>query len=64
MKISIIIPNYNKAKYLKQCIESCFNQTYETSAVNFETESVLVGQRIVGTSLRNYFQSKKQPAVT
>ena len=35
MKISIIIPNYNKAKYLKQCIESCLNQTYENTQIIF-----------------------------
>ena len=35
MRISIIIPNYNKAKYLKQCIESCLNQTYENTQIIF-----------------------------
>lgn len=27
--VSIIIPNYNKSKYLEQCIESVINQTFE-----------------------------------
>ena len=27
--IDIIIPNYNKAKYLKECLESVINQTYK-----------------------------------
>lgn len=32
MKVSILITNYNYAKYLKDCIESCLNQSYH----NFE----------------------------
>lgn len=28
-KFSIIIPNYNKAKYIKKCLESIFNQNIE-----------------------------------
>jgi glycosyltransferase involved in cell wall biosynthesis len=31
-KISIIIPVYNTAKYLRQCLDSIINQTFE----NFE----------------------------
>ena len=27
--ISIIIPNYNKAKYLDKCLESVINQSYK-----------------------------------
>ena len=30
--VSIIITNFNKEKYLEQCLKSCFNQTYK----NFE----------------------------
>ena len=29
MKISIIIPNYNNAKYISQCLESLVNQTHK-----------------------------------
>lgn len=29
MKVSIVIPVYNTEKYLKECIESCLNQTYK-----------------------------------
>lgn len=28
-KYTFIIPNYNKAKYLKQCIDSIINQSYK-----------------------------------
>ena len=28
--IDIIIPNYNKAKYLNQCLESILSQTYKS----------------------------------
>ena len=35
MKVSIIIPNFNKEKYLKQCLESCLNQTYENTQIIF-----------------------------
>lgn len=29
MKISIIIPNYNKSKYIEEALLSCINQTYQ-----------------------------------
>ena len=27
-KVSIVLPTYNGAKYIRQCINSCLNQTY------------------------------------
>ena len=33
MKFSIIIPNYNKEKYIKECLDSIFNQTYKNYEV-------------------------------
>lgn len=35
MKISIVIPNFNKEKYLKECLESCLNQTHENTQIIF-----------------------------
>jgi len=35
MKISIVIPNYNKEKYVLQCLRSCLNQTYKNIEVIF-----------------------------
>ena len=35
MKFSIIIPNYNKEKYIKECLDSIFNQTYKNYEVLF-----------------------------
>lgn len=32
-KVSIIIPNYNNAQYLKECIESAINQTYSNKEI-------------------------------
>lgn len=29
-QVSIIIPVYNGAKYIKECVESCLNQTYDS----------------------------------
>lgn len=35
MKISIIIPNYNKEKYVIDCLNSCLNQSYKNIEVIF-----------------------------
>lgn len=29
MKISVIVPVYNKEKYLERCVKSLLSQTYE-----------------------------------
>lgn len=31
--VSVVIPNYNNAKYLPKCVESIINQTYEISEI-------------------------------
>ena len=33
MKVSIVIPVYNSAKYLRECLESAINQTYENKEI-------------------------------
>lgn len=35
LKISILISNYNKSKYLDRCIKSCQNQTYKNIEIIF-----------------------------
>jgi glycosyltransferase involved in cell wall biosynthesis len=35
MKISIVIPNYNKEKYVIECLQSCLNQTYKNIEIIF-----------------------------
>ena len=36
---SILISNYNKEKYIKNCLESCINQTYENIEIIFADNS-------------------------
>lgn len=45
MTISVIIPVYNTAKYLKKCIESVLNQTYK------DFEIILVNDASTDNSL-------------
>lgn len=54
MTISVIIPVYNTAKYLKQCIESVLNQTYK------DFEIILVNDASTDNSLEicEYYTSK------
>ncbi len=35
MKISIVIPNYNKSNYVLECLQSCVNQSYKNIEVIF-----------------------------
>lgn len=58
MTISVIIPVYNTAKYLKQCIESVLNQTYK------DFEIILVNDASTDNSLEicNYF-AKQYPNI-
>lgn len=42
--VSIIIPNYNKEKYLKEAIDSALNQTYKPNEV------MVVYERLSGNS--------------
>ena len=35
MKLTIIIPNYNREKFLSKCLNSCLNQSYENYQLIF-----------------------------
>ena len=35
MKASIVIANYNNSKYIDECIESLYNQTYKDLEIIF-----------------------------
>ena len=54
-KISILISNYNNAKYLKRCINSCLAQSYKNKEIiiidDFSTDNSL-------EVLKNYQKSK------
>jgi len=32
-KVSVIISNYNKGNYIKDCIDSCYSQSYKNKEI-------------------------------
>lgn len=58
MKVSVIIPNYNHAKYLKQRIDSVLNQTYQ----NFEL--IILDDRSTDNSVRIINEYKGNPKIS
>jgi glycosyltransferase involved in cell wall biosynthesis len=56
--ISVIVPNYNHEKYLKQRLESVFNQTY----VNFEV--ILLDDFSTDSSTNILSEYAKNPKVS
>ena len=67
--IDIIIPNYNKAKYLKECLNSVISQTYknwkiylidDNSSNDNSKEILLKYQNIENINILNLNQIKGQ----
>ena len=54
-KISIIVPMYNSEKYIKKCLESILNQTYE----DFEVLLVNDGSTDKTESIVNRYNDKR-----
>ena len=52
--IDIIIPNYNKAKYLKECLESVINQTYKSWKIYLIDDFSNDESRRILNEYRNY----------
>lgn len=58
MKISIVIPNYNKEKYIYECLKSCLSQTYEnTEIIVIDNESSDKSLDIIN-ELKNQYKNK------
>ena len=63
--IDIIIPNYNKAKYLNQCLDSIISQTYKNWKIylvddNSNDRSVEVLQKYQKFDNINFFFPKRK----
>jgi len=66
-KISILISNYNKGKYINECLRSCFSQNYSNLEVivsdNFSNDiSLNIVRKYDKVSLykKNFFFKKKK----
>ena len=47
MKISIIISNYNKAKFLKKCLDSCISQNFKSFEIILVDDNSTDASRII-----------------
>lgn len=69
MKVSVIIPLYNKAAYIQRALTSVFNQTfgdYEIIIIDdgSEDDSVEVVKRMMRRSIRLITQTNRGPGIT
>jgi glycosyltransferase involved in cell wall biosynthesis len=59
MKLTIIIPNYNRENFLKKCLHSCLNQSYENYQLIFidnesSDESLKIANEIQAESSKKF----------
>ena len=59
MKLTIIIPNYNREHFLKKCLHSCLNQSYENYQLIFidnesSDESLKIANEIQAESSKKF----------
>ena len=59
-KVSVIIPNYNHAKYLKQRIDSVLNQTYQDFDVIILDDSSTDESKTIIEQYRDHPKVNKQ----
>ena len=64
-KVSILISNYNKAKYLDKCLRSCFNQNYENlEIIIFDNYSSDKSEVIIKKYKKVLFYKKKKISIS
>lgn len=54
-KLSVVVPNYNNEKYIRQCIESIEEQTYEIEAIIIVDDCSTDSSRTILTELQNKY---------
>ena len=52
-KVSILIANYNGQNYVKRCIKSCLNQTYDNIEVIFVDDNSTDNSIKIAKSFKN-----------
>ena len=64
-KVSILISNYNKAKYLDKCLHSCFNQNYSNlEVILFDNYSNDNSETIIKKYKKVVFYKKKKISIS
>ena len=60
-KVSVLISNYNKAKYLDKCLRSCFNQNYSNlEVIIFDNYSSDKSEVVIKKYKKVFFYKKKK----